>query len=276
MSERMRGFERDTLSAAWHAPRVWFTHVFANLALVAVFYGWLLIPDRRGWQVAGTFLVGLAWLTFALWLHAATFQYFAAAHTAPESWTMSWRRSARNIPAFAICVAIYAVVIWLFCLRLDYNAQLSGWFHHLLPGPIRSRISVRTLTAISRWKTAIFFWFFVPLYFVPFLREGAVRGFGAFTRGWASAARSFWRLRFWVLYALLFLVGAGVPYKLATMKPHSGSVISQALNMVLRLGAAYLLAITAFIVLASAVGRLRRNEAPSAAEPVPVEAAPKV
>lgn len=263
MSELMRGFERDTLSAAWRAPHVWLTHLLANLALLAVFYGWLLIPDRRGWQVAGTFLVGLAWLTIALWLHAATFQYFAAAHTAPESWTMSWRRSARHIPAFAICVAIYALVIWLLCLRLDYNAQLSGWFHHLLPGPIRSRISVRTLTAISRWKTAIFFWFFVPLYFVPFLREGAVRGFGALIRGWASAARSFWHLRWWITWTVLMLIGH-LPFHLALAKPHPGTVTVQAVYMVLRLAGAYLILITVYVLVVSAVGRLRRNETLSA------------
>jgi hypothetical protein len=275
MSERMRGFERDTLSAAWHAPRVWFTHVFANLALVAVFYGWLLIPDRRGWQVTGTFLVGLAWLTFALWLHAATFQYFAAAHTAPESWTMSWRRSARNIPAFAICVAILILVIWLMGLAFDRQGQLGGWFHHLAPGFVRSRVSVRAMTRLTHIKIVIVFLVLLPLYLFPFLREGAVRGFGAFTRGWASAARSFWRLRWWITWIVLFLIGH-LPFHLAFAKPHPGTVIAQAVNMVLRLGAAYLLLITVYVLVASAVGRLRRNEAPAKPEPVPVEAAPKV
>ena len=65
MSDWMRGFERDTLSAAWQAKRVWLTQFGGNLVLLAIFYGWLLIPDRRGWQVAVTFLIGLVWLTLA-------------------------------------------------------------------------------------------------------------------------------------------------------------------------------------------------------------------
>jgi hypothetical protein len=274
MSRPMRGFERDTLSAAWRARRVWLTHVFANLALLAVFYGWLLIPDRRGGQVAGTFVVGIAGLTIALWLHAATFQFFTAAHAEPESWARSWRRSARKIPAFAICVAIFIAAVWLLLLGLDRQGQIGGWFHHLMPAPIRSRVSVRFMTVSAHIKLDILLFLLFPLYIFPLLREGAVRGFGAFGRGWASAARSFWHIRWWITWIVLLLIGH-VPIHLAFAKPRPGTVTAQAVNMVLRLGAAYLILITVYVLVASAVGRLRRNESPANVEPAPVENTPK-
>lgn len=275
MSELMRGFERDTLSAAWRAKRVWLAQVLANAVLLAALYGWLLIPDRSGWQVSASFLIGLAGLTCALWLHAATFQFFAAAHSAPESWKMSWRRSARNVPAFAICVAILIAGVWFMGLAFDKQGQLGGWFHHIAPGFIRSRISVRAMTNLTHAKIVIVFLLLVPLYLFPLLREGAVRGFGAFTRGWASAGHSFWHVRWWISWFVLMMIGH-LPFHLAFAKPHPGSVTEQALSMGLRLGVAYLLLITVYVLVASAVGRLRRNETPPKAEPVAVETAPKV
>jgi len=174
---------------------------------------------------------------------------------------MSWQRSARNVPAFAICVAILIGVFWLLAFALDHQSQLGGWFHHLMPGFIRSRVSVRTATQLAHAKLAVVLFLLFPLYIFPLLRESAVRGFGALGRGWASAARSFWRLRWWMTWIVLLLI-FHLPLHLAHAKPHPGSVTAQAVNMVLRLGAAYLILITVYVLVASAVGRLRREEAP--------------
>lgn len=275
MSELMRGFERDTLSAAWHAKRVWFTQAVANLLLLAIFYGWLFIPDRKGWQVAASFLIGLIWLTIALWLHAATFQFFAAAHAAPESWRMSWRRSARNLPAFAICMAIVAIDCWLLGWALDHQKELAGWFHHINPAFVRTRVSVRTFMWITHIKIVLVFLFLLPAYLLPFLREGAVRGFLAFIRGWASAARSFWHLRWWIAWFVLMMV-AHLPFHLALPKHYPSTLAAQAVVAFFRLGLAYLLLITVYVITVSALGRLRRDESPRVAEPVPIESAPKL
>ena len=188
---------------------------------------------------------------------------------------MSWRRSARNIPAFAICFVVFFGFMALVASGLDKQSQLGGYFHHLAPAFIRTRVSVRAMTMWTHIKLAIFFFLLLPLFFFPFLREGAVRGFGALIRGWASAARSFWHIRWWLTWIVLFLV-AHLPVHLATAKPHPGSVTAQAVSMVLRLGAAYIILVTAYVLVVSAVGRLRRNEAPAKAEPVPVETAPVV
>lgn len=275
MSELMRGFERDTLSAAWHAKRVWLTQVIANLLLAAVFYGWLLIPDRKSWQVAASFLIALMWLTIALWLHAATLQFFAAAHAAPESWRMSWRRSARNLPAFAICMAIIVVNCWLLGLALHNQTQLAGWFHHVNPAFIRTRVSVRTFSWMTHVKIVFVFLFLLPSFLLPFLREGAVRGFGAFTRGWGSAARSFWHLRWWITWFVL-MMAAHLPFHLAYPKHNPSTLAAQAIVAALRLGFAYLLLMAVYVITASALGRLRRDESPRVVEPVPVEGAPKL
>jgi hypothetical protein len=275
MSELMRGFERDTLSAVWRGRQVWLTQVFANLVLLAIFYGWLLIPDRRGWEVAGSLLVGLVWLTLGLWLHAATFHFFTAAHSAPESWRMSWRRAVRNIPAFAICLAILVAVMWVVGLAMDRQGQLAGWFHHLMPGFVRTRVSVRTFSWMTHVKILIVFLLLFPLYLLPLLREAAVRGFRAFGRGWASAGRSFWHVRWWITWFVLMMLGH-LPFHVAAAKPQPGTVTLQAIYVVLRLGVAYLFLITVYVITVSAVGRLRREESSRVAEPVPIETAPPV
>jgi hypothetical protein len=67
-----------------------------------------------------------------------------------------------------------------------------------------------------------------------------------------------------------------LPFHLAFARPHAGSLTEQTLSMVLRLVVAYLLLVTVYVITVSAVGRLRRNEAPAKTDPVPVESAPKV
>ena len=271
----MRGFERDTLAAAWHAKRVWLAHVVLNFALLAAFYFWLLIPDRRGWQVAATMMVALVWLTSALWLHASTFQYFTAAHAAPEAWTMSWRRTARTLPAFAVLVALLIALIWAWGLTMDSLPQIGGWVRHLLPGSLRSRVSVRTVTQALHVVVVVLFPFLVPLYLWPLLREAAGRGFGAFAGGWASAARSFWHLRWWGTWLVLFLL-AHLPFHLAFPRHQPATLAMQAVFAVFRLTIAWLLLNAVYVLVLSAVGRLRRSEVPAVAEPVPTETAPSI
>jgi len=194
MSDLMRGFERDTLVAAWNAKRVWLTHVLLNLGLIAAFYFWLLIPDRRSWQIAATAVLALIWTTIALWLQAATFQYFVAAHSAPEAWTLSWRRSARNIPAFAIFAALLMVLIFVWGTAMDYLPQIGGWLRHLLPGFIRTHVSVLSVTRAAHGLIIVVFPLLVPLYLWPLLREAAVRDWvrrGAWALGGAVAVYLF-------------------------------------------------------------------------------------
>ncbi len=275
MSAVMRGFERDTLSAAWHAKRVWLAHVVLNLALVAAFYLWLLIPDRRGWQIGATVIAAVVWLTIALWLHASTFQYFTAAHSAPEAWTISWRRSARHIPAFAVCVALLIALFWLWGMAMEDLPQIGGWLRHLLPGFVRTHVSVRTVTRAAHLLIIIVFPILVPLYLWPLLREAAVRGFGVFVGGWASAARSFWHLRWLLTWFVLFMLGH-LPFHLAYPKHNPATLAGQATIAALRLTFAWMLLMAIYMLVVSAVGRLRSSEAPAGAEPVPIETAPKV
>lgn len=275
MSAVMRGFERDTLSVVWQSKRVWLAHVTLNLALIAAFYLWLLIPDRRGWQIGVTAIAALIWLTIALWLHASTFQYFSAAHNAPEAWTISWRRSARNIPAFAILFALLIALIWAWGMAMDYLPQIGGWVRHLLPAFVRTHVSVRVATQVLHVVVIVIFPFLLPLYLWPFIREAAVRGFGAFVGGWASAARSFWHLRWWATWLILFLL-AHLPFHLAFPKHQPATLAMQAASAAFRLTIAWLLLNAVYMLVLSAVGRLRRNEIPAAAEPVPTESAPKL
>lgn len=275
MSDLMRGFERDTLSAAWHAKRVWLAHVALNLVLIAAFYLWLLIPDRHGWQVGATVIAAVVWLTVALWLHAATFQYFTAAHTAPEAWTISWRRSARNIPAFAVCVALLIGLVWVWGMAMDYLPQIGGWMRHLLPAFLRSHVSVRAVTSALHIVIIVIFPFLLPLYLWPFLREAAVRGFAAFAGGWRSAARSFWHIRWWGTWFVLFML-AHLPFHLAYPKHFPETLMSQAIFAAVRLTTAWLLLNAVYMLVISAVGRLRRSEVPAAVEPVQTETAPKL
>ena len=276
----MRGFERDTLLVAWRAKRVWLTDFFVNLVLLATLYGWLLIPERRAWHVVASGLLAVLWITAALWLVAATLQFFTAAHAAPESWGMSWRRSARSIPGLAVCCLVWALVAWLLLWPILHNPQLAGWLRHILPGPMRARISVSAIMGVIHWTFGPLCLLISPLFFLPFLREGAIIGFGALVRGWGAAGRSFWHLRWWIFAIVVLVVTVHLSSALMNARPVDVSLAHQIVRVVVRFAAAYILIVTAWMLLASALGRLRRAGAEPVAdvksEPMPIESAPKI
>ena len=111
------------------------------------------------------------------------------------------------------------------------------------------------------------------------LREGALTGFGAPVHGWAPAARSFRHLRWWVFCILVLVITVHLGAKPLQRPAEAGPLTTQASWMAMR-AAGYLLVTTAWVLLASALGRLRRANAEPVAdvlsEPIPVNNAPKV
>lgn len=272
MNRRMRGFERDVISAVMNRKRVWLLHVALNALLMLSFFYWTRIPEETGLQLALTVIGGLPIAFVTLWLHSATFDFFQPA--AEPTLKVSLRRSAARVAPFLVWAVIFGLGLWLIGLLWNYDEQFGGWARHLLPGFLRHAITPRSAFSATSWLVWFLYFFLWPIFFLPVGAQVAAKNFRGF---YSSAAfRPLCELRFWIVYLACFLAGAYVPFRLAWMIPRKSSTLSaETWNMLLRLGTGYLLLVTAWLILCAAIMRASDDEAevakkPEAVAPVPV------
>jgi hypothetical protein len=166
---------------------------------------------------------------------------------------------------------VFGLAMWLSAQLWDYTAQAGGWTRHVLPGFVRSQVSPRSVVSAASGFLWIVVCFVLPILFLPIGSWIASHGLsGMFTRQlWPIR-----EIRFWFVYAVCFVVGAYIPYKLAYLTPTKPSVLSaQTWSMVVRLGFGYLLFITAWMILCAAIARATAEPetvASPSLEPVPV------
>ena len=268
MKTRMAGFERDTLTAVGNSKRVWLTHVVVNALLMVAFFYWLRVPDDNGLDLGITVLLGAAILLSTMWLHAATLDYFHRYYAQSEaSFGRAIRATLARVPAFLIWAAIFAFVLNFTGGAWDYDAQVGGYTRHVLPSFLRSHASPRGMTSAFSWLVWIVFYFFVPIVFLPIGAQIAKFNFRGFIgRPLLATFRPVRSVRFWIVYVVCFVVGAYVPFVLANVDPRQHvSLHYQTASMVARLGIAYLLLITAWLVICSAMTRVMEGRQEAAA-----------
>jgi hypothetical protein len=252
MNPGMPSFESDTVTALLNSKRLWLLHVVVNALLMVAFFYWTRISEESGLQFALTIVGGLSIAFVTLWLHSATFDYFRPAMN--RRLITSFRRSASRVPAFLLWAVIFGFGLWLIGQSGDYNEQMGGWIRHLLPGPLRRGLAPRSAFAAMSWLIWFLYFGLWPIVFLPVGAQVAVRNF----RGFLSFAglRPLREWRFWIIYVLCFVTGAYVPYRLAWMIPtHPSTLTQETWSMLVRLGIGYLLLVTAWLVLCSAIMR---------------------
>ena len=252
--------ERDSVMDVLHSKRVWLIHVIGNAMLFGAFFYWLQIKEDTGAWFAVTVISGLLILFFVLLLHGATFAYFREG--TESSFASALRRVIPRLPWLLVWAALFGVGLWLIGQLWDYSAQAGGWTRHLLPEFMRTRVSPRSVISIASDLVWFVFFFVWPIAFLPVGSQTASFGLrGTFS---SKAWRPFREFRFWIVYAVCFLIGGYIPYKLAYMTPTKPSPLTaQTWSMAMRFGIGYLLLVTAWLVLCAAMAR-----APSDAESV--------
>lgn len=278
MKSRMAGFERDTFTTVWNSKRVWLIHLVGNALLFVAFFYWLRIDDDSGAHIALTVVMGAAIVLVTMWLHSATLDYFCRAHREPTPrFAQALRDSLPRVPVFLVWTLIFGYVLYLISGAWDYDAQVGGYTRHLLPMFLRNHIGPRSMTSAIVTLVWIVFFLLWPIISLPIGAQVASFNLRGFTgRRLLAALRPVRSLRFWALYVLCFVVGIYVPYRLAGMEPtEHASLHSQTVSMVIRLGIGYVLLITAWMVLCSAIGRLIEPESTApTSEPIGVPVVP--
>ncbi len=244
--------ERRALAEVWARKKLAVTLLAGNAGLAAAAYAWLWVPDETGIEVALSGLLALAVVFAAVWLNGAVLAAFHA-----ETGPLPLRLALRRLPRFLLWVLVVAAVtvaaVWLAGSAGKVTQYLASFLTLRLRRPVSPERVEWLYGSLLRGA-----WCAVVLALLPLASQAAGGGFSA-----RAALATIARPRYWVACALLALAGLYVPGKLVNWAPEFGALSFQAGSMGLRLGLAYLLAMTAWLTLAAVIGRMGREESKS-------------
>jgi hypothetical protein len=231
--------------------------LIGNAALVLAVYQWLWIPDRTRGDLALTAISGIAILAVALWLHGATLAYFRMAHAAagePRMGTAFWT-ALRRLPALAIWTFVVVVVAWWILQLMRFSAPVSTYVASWLTLTLRRPVSPATVGWIYGWL--VWFAAFVkwPFMLLPWAESAIHNGFAAYR--WPNLrrpVRTAMRPRYWLQWLAAFAIGAVIPCLLVNWTPSVSGIPAETTSLVIRFLIAYVIAVAAWLLMASTLG----------------------
>jgi hypothetical protein len=238
-------------------------HLAANAVLLWLGYYWLGLGEGRASTLAWSAFVVLVGLGLCCSSYGATLVFFR-----PETRRgagAAWRTALRHLAPVAIAV-VAVLVIYYFLARWDnYSsrpaAELASWLTLTFRKPVKPSWVLRGFHA-ALWLVR---WAILPVLLLPmlsFIAEygwSGFRAFGVFARRWL----------YWIEAPLLLVCALALPLKLLGWVPQVGGFGMESISFVVRAGLAYLLFVTAWLLLAfvTSGGRPRFTQSRTAASP---------
>jgi hypothetical protein len=259
--------QRHAVSARNRSWPIWLLQIIGNAVLLGLAWTWLYIPDETWWQLLLTFLVA-ACVTFgALWLHAGSMLFFSAEEISVR---LAFRSVLARLPAFLLWIGIGIVLLWFVNRMADYIPAFSGWLFTKQPPFMRARVSPGELATVLEWVSWIIVWFVIPIMLLPFGFESAHRGIRAFSAaGLRVGWKAVWRRTYWAVYLVFFAIGIYIPYRIIWWLPDMETMAGEFLSMAIRFGLAYLLSVSAWLLLLRVAGHSIENPSMRRLSPLP-------
>jgi hypothetical protein len=230
------------LRAVWTNKTLWAIHVIANAALLVAMYGWLSIPDRTVLDLILSAIVAVSIVLLASWLHAGTLEFFRLNRDLAEaSVRASLRPSIRRIGIFALWLLVLCAAVVLVLQLRGHLDPPSNWIASALTFRLRRPVRPAWISAILSFLVGVVAFIVVPMALLQFWKRK-------------------WSWKYFLIYIALFIVGAYLPYRLIWWVPKLSGIYGQAASMAVRFSVAYLLAVTAWLLLAAMTVPLPKKE----------------
>jgi hypothetical protein len=250
---------REAIAGSFSNWRLWLIQFLANPLLLVLFAAWLLIPVASAWQIGLNIVLAIFLITACAALHAGTMNYFYDWYREEHvSLRMEFRRAFRNLLPFLLWVAVY-FALWMLVDRLDnYRYTLPTYIRSELSAAMRRHISYPLMASFYAGLVFAVRWILLPGVWLPFAMSAANFGFRGFAgkgiRAWVSAALS---LSYWVILTLAAVIGVFAAGQFAnwTADFRTSTYRHEMISMVLRLFFSYSLALCAWMLVCSALGR---------------------
>lgn len=220
--------------------RVWIVLQFA-LTLLLFFLGlaWTRLPDKHLWQVALSLLIPMLLAVSFLELQAGIIRKLAPddGHRVRLVWG-------------AVTLLVWIAIGWVTWAALDWcDDHIWTWASYLNSiAPASTRATVFTFAHISAWLAWlewVFRWIAIPAKVIPWAAASAQWGLRL---PWRRIIRLLWNWRWWAGVVLASLMGVWLPGSFFS-KPPAGAVSAQVWAVGFKLAAAYLLAVTSWVLL---------------------------
>jgi hypothetical protein len=254
------GIFSDAFKATWKNKRLWLLHFFINAAIATFAVLWLRIPDASAWQLLFAALSALILVVAALWLHAGTLAYFLGAHGASEaSLAAGFKTGRRNLAGFALWSAIFVFLVYLVLVITGPAADtdaFASWLRSIMPAFLRRQITLATVDSVVSWTICLVLFVLLPGLLLPFAVQFAGQGFAAFRSGFKAWKQTVSKISYWLWLCILALLGIYLPHRIANWVPNFSSLPLEHFSLAVRLALAFALTVTAWLMLASMLGRL--------------------
>ncbi|HEX4999566.1 MAG TPA: hypothetical protein VFY29_15165 [Terriglobia bacterium] len=250
------------VTAVRRKKSLWALHLAGNAALAAAIYQWLWIPDRTVTDLALTAFAGLAIVALALWLHGGTLIYFRREHQSGAA-TLggAFRLAARRLPALAVWALVVAFVGWAIMQLMNWQTPVSNWIASWLTLRLRRPVRPDTVAWIYGWIVWFAAWVKWPFMLLPWAESALQNGFAAYR--WSNLTRPLrtsMRPRYWLQFLTVFVIGAVIPALLVNWQPAVEGIRAETASLVIRFLVAYVIAIAAWLVMASVLGAWGERE----------------
>jgi hypothetical protein len=200
-------------------------------ALILVFLVWAFLntPDDKGWYVALSAALALAAFFSATWLVANNF-------------TGAIRLKPAPLAKVAGCLIAVLFLLWLLAQWEDSDSfgNLAPWISSAAALKLKKVVPPQRVLGWLEWVVFGIRWIAMPLLFIPLI-----------TRAGGARPARYWR--FLLIYLAAFLVGAVIPHYLVHWVPRLHGFRPQLLSAAIRFFAAYLILITAWVLLGRSV-----------------------
>jgi len=254
----------DVLKSCFRSWRLWLIQFFANLLLLGLFAGWLLLPVANAGYLVLNILLAVLFLLAVFVLHGGTLNYFySQSHREDTTVVDLFARALRNFLALAVCAGA-AYLLWIFVGKADaYHETLPAYMRSMTPASLRKQIS---LAAFQNFFDACLFvlrWIVVPSLVLPFLASVSRLGFRGFGRegfaAWKTSLRSIW---YWGILIFSALLGVLATEKIMEARPdfRTSTFTGETASLIFRSLVSYLLGLFAWLLVCSAVGRSSGND----------------
>lgn len=251
----------DALKGCFRDWRLWLIQFLGNALLFALFVGWLFIPVATTWHLILNVLLAVVLLAGLLVLQGGTLNYFYA-QDGQENETLGklFRRGLWNVFAIALCAAVL-YLLWLLAGRFGYEESLPPYLRSISPAFLRRSAG---LPLFQGTITTVFFavrWIVVPGFLLPLLASAAYFGFHGFGRqGLRIWRRTVWSISYWSVVIVAVVLGVWATEKIMGWTPdfRTSTMSRETTSLVIRGLVSYFLALFAWMVSCSVIGRQRQ------------------
>jgi hypothetical protein len=254
----------DAGSSLLHSKRVWLIQLLGNALLFALFAGWLLLPVATELHVLLNAVAILGLAAVGLVLHAGTLNfYFEQSLSERPLIRSAFGRAVKHVLAIGVCVGLLFAFWALLDLSKPRLLALPFYLRSLLPDFIRVHLAAWWIQIAVEGIVFAIRWIVIPGLILPLVVESANSGFRAFGKlGLAALRNSVKRASYWMVLLLAAVVGCVAPVSLLDWTPEfkNPTLHLEAVSLIARFSAAYILAVASWLLVCSIVGRFSRPD----------------